>query len=408
MANVHSLFPPSATKRLLACPGSYARSLVVGAGVRRASVFSAEGTLAHTIAETILLSKVQPSFFIGRAFDVDGHTFTVDQPFLDAVMIYVNYLDSLVALDFKLTLEKRIDPSPLWFDKPLLPLDLFGTSDCIARHPMWDKLIVVDLKFGKGVPIDPLENPQLLYYAAGAMAVMGLVPRSVTLVVVQPRLPHGDGPVRQWRTTGEHVRDWARDALYPGVVTALADNGVTLNAGEHCQFCPVFTTCEAPRTLTLDLARQRFAAAGLEDVPADPNALDPLAGVGVDLAVTNDRLLEIIEAARVIEPLIEEARKLVKDRIKDGADFPGWQVVNRRGRRTWNIGDGWLLELLKKHGQDPLQAAAMMSPTQLEEQQPFLFGMLRDHVKDGDPISILQPVDRSRKRTRQSALPTSA
>ena len=408
MASVHSLFPPSAAKRLLMCPGAYGSSLVVGAGARRASVFSAEGTLAHLVAETMILAKVEGDHFLGRTYEVDGFLFTVDRDFLDAVQVYVDYIESLISLGFVVALERLIEPAKLWDDRPPLAIELFGTADCIAFHPEWKRLVLVDLKFGKGVPVDPEDNPQLLYYAAGALADTHTLVQWVNLVVAQPRLVHGDGPIRKWTTTPKHVIAWARDTLYPGVQTALADNGQTLLPGEHCQFCPAAPTCPAPRTMALDLARQRFAEAGAEDVPADPNSPDPLAGMGKATSVSDTRLVEILDASRVIEPLIEQARQMAKDRIQSGVALPGWEIVTRAGRRTWSASSEDLFRKLRTLRADPFLVAEAMSPAAMEKKAPTIYAMLESDVAAGTPSLVLQPKDHSRKRTRQPALAISA
>ena len=43
----------------------------------------------------------------------------------------------------------------------------FGTGDCVI---IADKtLYIIDFKYGKGVPVDAAENPQMMLYALGAL-----------------------------------------------------------------------------------------------------------------------------------------------------------------------------------------------------------------------------------------------
>ena len=64
----------------------------------------------------------------------------------------------------------------------------FGTADCLIMTP--DALHVVDFKYGKGVPVDAKDNPQLKLYALGALSEYGLLYqfKTIHIHIVQPRL----------------------------------------------------------------------------------------------------------------------------------------------------------------------------------------------------------------------------
>ena len=74
---------------------------------------------------------------------------------------------ALAALD-EIDPEKRMDfecETVVGFGEALP--DVFGSADLIGR--IGNRAIVLDWKFGDGVPVDVEENPQLLFYTAAAM-----------------------------------------------------------------------------------------------------------------------------------------------------------------------------------------------------------------------------------------------
>ena len=109
----------------------------------------------------------------------------------------------------------------------------FGTSDVMIFND--DIIEVIDLKYGKGVPVSAENNPQLKIYALGALsAVDGLVePKKVKMVIYQPRLDNisvVEMPVKE-------LLKWAKDVLIPGAKLAMTKDA-PLKCGEHCRFCP--------------------------------------------------------------------------------------------------------------------------------------------------------------------------
>ena len=66
-----------------------------------------------------------------------------------------------------------------------------GTADCVLMSHDNTELVIVDLKTGRGYEVDATENSQLMMYASGALeyvSLLGFVPESVRVVIVQPRV----------------------------------------------------------------------------------------------------------------------------------------------------------------------------------------------------------------------------
>lgn len=337
----HSKFSASASSRLLACPGSYALALKLDeeqGHVRRSSVYSAEGTLAHSLAEACLHTGIEPSEFVGEERKADGFTFEVDEEMADAVKVYVDYVRGLKVMGYSVMLEVRVSPSGLWEMLPALDVDLFGTSDVVAFNPSTRDLRIVDLKFGKGVAVEAKDNTQLLYYAAGALAylrTLGSWADTVTATIIQPRAHHPAGPIRWHDYPSKDVYDWARTTLYDGVKLALADGGKTLCAGKHCRFCPVQPHCEAAKSNAIETARAAFLAAPATNLPASA----PTSAILPQVSLSDAALGDLLNRIEIIGPWIESVKRLAQERLEANVPVPGWKLVPKRPVRKYADAD---------------------------------------------------------------------
>lgn len=228
----HATLAPSSAHRWLACPGSIRMS----SGIKdEGSEFAREGTAAHQLAEMCIKGAFPASRFAGEKIAVEGQVFTVTPEMVEAVQVYLDVAEKLRDASDEFESEQRMDMTEL------VP-GVFGTGDVIAYSEALQKVSIADLKYGKGVAVEVEDNEQLLTYAMGvAQRYHNRGIREVELIVVQPRAPHNDGPVRRWSTDViglyEHVA-----ALQAGAVAA-GDPKARLVAGDHCKFCKASGFC---------------------------------------------------------------------------------------------------------------------------------------------------------------------
>ena len=177
----HAYLSASSAYRWLVCPPLV--SVEANSGIQeRYSPYAAEGTEAHTLGELKLRQ------FLGE--DVTGqiNTFKGTAEFYDDEMDKHTdtYVDRVIE-EFnqhpgaQLELEVKVDFSH-WVPKG------FGTSDAVIIS---DGLVeVIDLKYGKGVPVSAYQNPQLMLYALGAFARYDFIYdfEQVKMTIIQPRL----------------------------------------------------------------------------------------------------------------------------------------------------------------------------------------------------------------------------
>lgn len=169
------------------------------------SYVAVEGTFAHLISDICLLTGHDARDFVGVTVKLKDWTFGWEEDDADMLQRGIDYIRAIPGQFFG---EQRVDISPF-----TLP-GQFGTLD----RAVWDgeTLTICDLKFGRGIPVSPVENKQLMLYALGLWHRLGRpeVKRFV-LIIDQPRHAGGGGI---WETTQPELlqfADWikARAAL---------------------------------------------------------------------------------------------------------------------------------------------------------------------------------------------------
>jgi hypothetical protein len=331
----HSTFSASSAYRLIACPGSYQLALDLTQGVRHSTIYSAEGTLAHAISEACIDAGVEPSSFLGQTRNADGFDFTIDEDFVEAVSVYVEFVRGLMSLGYHVMLEQTVTPEIHWsdMDRVDVGIPLFGTADCIAYNPTSGHLIIADLKFGRGIAVEVVQNSQLKYYGSGAlspatfqqMLALDHLPDPVTLVkqvttvIIQPRAPHPKGPIRGFDYAPGELVDWARKDLLPAVKKAIADKGKTRKPGDHCRFCPGLANvaCTALHDFTLETARKAFMDTPIENLPPADSPLAALPSTNL----SDKALADLMDRIAVIAPYLDAVRNLAHDRAVGGRNI---------------------------------------------------------------------------------------
>jgi len=242
--STHAACSPSSAAMWLACPASVTMTKDVP---RPSSKFAKEGTAAHAVAEMTLKGDI----FLPDKITVEGDEYIVSPGMCRALNPYVTHVQGLQALpDAIWVLEKRLVV-------PCTDGMVWGTLDCgVYVEP--SELHVVDLKFGKGVAVDPA-SPQLKLYAL-AMADYARVTQfdtDIVLTICQPRL---DGePLRSHATTLGDLWQWNDFEVRPAL-DKIAAGDTTENAGPHCRWCVRKTECRA-----FAQKHQGHAAAAFDD-----------------------------------------------------------------------------------------------------------------------------------------------
>lgn len=267
MATAHALLSASGSKRWLACTPSarLEATLPEQKKPKNAFDFSAEGTTAHSLAEIKLLhhfGKIDTDEF-NREYEIVKQTQYYNDDFEAHVDNYVLYVRSQVGDGDEPMFEQKTDFSD-WVPEG------FGTADVVILSK--NKIRVIDLKFGAGIPVDAKDNPQLRLYALGAYSKFKeLYPeiREVEYTIHQPRL----NSITTDSTTLNKLIDWATFYVKPKAKRAWVGDGEFV-AGDHCQFCRAKAQCRARADFNTALAKMEFRDPPLLSDEEMSNVLD--------------------------------------------------------------------------------------------------------------------------------------
>jgi hypothetical protein len=296
--------------------------------------FTREGTLAHEVAETIAAGVTD-----ALLAEMRGPDSGIDKEMIDCAEGYRDYIQEHTKSDSAhVLLERRVDFSP-WVPEG------FGTCDCIILQD--DTMTVIDYKYGVGVPVSAVDNPQLKLYALGALNDYGFAfdVTKVELHIYQPRINN----VSVDNLTVEELLAWAEQTVKPTAKKAAAGKG-GYKAGSHCRFCPHAGKCRKLSSYCTEFVETH------------------------DLRVGVPKLAPF-EVAEVLamEPMISLWLKKVKEQalttLLDGGEVPGYKVVEGKlGNRKWTD-EVKVVEVLKDAGYqlNDITETKLLSPAAMDK-----------------------------------------
>lgn len=196
---MHSKLSPSSAYRWANCPASLADN-------RKAGKAAEEGSRAHELAYKMLTGAEYSNYPADMVNYVNG---------------YVEYIKSLEGIKYY---EAQVNI----FDQ------CFGTADVVVNT--WNKIHIIDLKYGKGVPVAIENNKQLLLYAWGAYRELwsGDDPHLIRITIYQPRTP--DQLIKSQQVKFEYLMDFIEDMK---VRAKEALQGNKKVPGSWCLYCRV-------------------------------------------------------------------------------------------------------------------------------------------------------------------------
>jgi hypothetical protein len=296
----HAVLSASAASRWLACPGSVRLTRDLP---DEGSVYAAEGTLAHELAELCLRRGWNADDLPEYAGGAEGEDWNRYPPAMREHVQY--YLDHVRDLPGKPMVEVKVS-----FDQ-WVPGG-FGTADVILLAD--GKAHLVDLKYGQGVKVSAAQNPQLMLYALGAHQDHGWLwdVTEWSLTICQPRLDHVD----TWSITTADLLAWG-ETVRPIAERALTDDAPLVPGEKQCRFCKVKATCRA-RTE----AAQRTAYEDFGHLPKG-DQLSP------------DELASALGRLDAMEQWAHDLREHALAEHLAGRPLPGWKLVEGRAVRQW-------------------------------------------------------------------------
>lgn len=297
MAKKHALLGASSSARWLVCtPSARLEAMFPD----EQSPYAAEGTVAHDLAESILRHKLEGK----KAPKLDDYSTEL----IEAVNRYVDICEEKIneararSSDAEAMIEARLDFSR-WVP------DGFGTGDMVI---VADGILeVIDLKYGKGVPVSAIENTQMRLYALGAYDVNEFLydVKSVRMTIVQPRLDS----VSTDEMALEELLDWGEE-IKPIAQRAFHGEG-DCTPCDYCNFCKARHTCRA------------LADTCLTAFYKDGGKLNQL--------LTDQEVSDILAMKDLITKWIKGVYDFAYEKALSGEkQWPGFKLVEGTSRRT--------------------------------------------------------------------------
>ena len=378
MPGVHAALSPSAAKRWCSCtPSARLNQKYNDLFGDKSSEYAEEGTLAHALSELKLRKEngeINEFLFTEQLKQLGDIPSDMDRSTDD-------YVDAVLT---ELYSARKVDPNAQLFIEQQLEMDewipeCFGTSDAVIVSEYG--LIVIDLKYGKGVPVSAVGNYQERIYGLGAYAAFRDLYdfKHIKMMIVQPRLDS----ITEEVLTIEELLQWADDVIVPAAQTAWKGEG-EFHSGEWCKFCSVKAICRENVLNSLAVIQNMF------DSPD---------------VISDEQLEKILPFLDTAEQWISDVKAYCFNQAMQGKTWKGYKLVQgRRPGRVWKD-EAEVINQLSRAGYTEQQiytAPKLKSPADLEKElkKSAFDAIVGRYVFQGDGKLTLVPESDKREEYR--------
>lgn len=305
----HALLGASKAEQWISCPPSARLQESIP---EKRSEYADEGTAAHELGENKLRRRVTACDSKERKrLDKDLERIKAGQYYCremeDIIQDYAELVEEMYlsakakSPDAVILLEERLDFSE-WVPGG------YGTGDIVIIAD--GVLEVIDLKYGAGVAVSAVGNPQMRLYALGAWSAYSYLYgiEEVKMTIIQPRLDS----ISTDSIAIDDLLEWAENVVKPAAALADAGEG-EFKSGEHCRWCKVKGNCRA---------RADEAMRALEYELQDPALL------------SNEEIGSTLFIADQLKKWAKDVEDYAFDQAVSGHPIPQWKLVEGRSNRT--------------------------------------------------------------------------
>jgi len=278
----------------------------------KGSAYADEGTVAHKLAEIKLTGYLTPCDSARRNELVKELEQLKQDQYYNSEMenTITEYVEQVAerfmeakdrSSDAQILLEERIDISQ-WVP------EAFGTCDVVIISD--GVLEVIDLKYGQGVPVSAVNNPQIRLYSLGAWNEYNYLYDivEVRMTIMQPRL---DSISTEILPIAELLA-WAEYIVKPAAELAFAGEG-EFNPGDACKWCLAKAECRARADKNMETLAYEFK---------DPALL------------TIDEISTILFIVDQLQAWAKDVKGYALNQALAGTAIPQWKLVEGKSNRA--------------------------------------------------------------------------
>jgi len=358
----HSVFSPSGSPMWLGCSGSLIPNLFAQDDSGEDAAY---GTVGHMVGETWLRDRTRPNHLLGTRHFVQagewGYFITVDAAMMEYVKRYVDWCRFLPGDHH---VETRVDFSQL---TPIPGQG--GTADHAACT--WQRLVITDLKMGKGVRVFAKENSQALLYALGFFYEWDWLYdfQEIVVRIAQPRLD----VFEEWTVDRAYLLKFA-EYVKERAFAAWVQNAPRTPSEKACLWCKIQATCAAKAKMTIELGGGLFENMGKEVSNADMVEFREDLAVADNPIIADIATLSTLEMEKLygwrgtVEKFFKKVGEELDRRARDGVKLKLFKTVEGRSHRVFR-NKSKAVEALVALGlnREDLLAEELVSPAKAEE-----------------------------------------
>lgn len=326
----HAILSASGAHRWLNCLPSAKLELEFE---NKETTVAAEGSAAHALCE----HKLRKALRLRSKRPISNYDSDDMEEYTD------NYVDFVME---QLEIAKQSCKDPLILIEQKLDFSCyvpqgFGTGDCIIIAD--EKLHIIDFKYGMGVLVDAVNNPQMKLYALGALEIYDSLYdiKEVSMTIFQPRREN----ISTWTIPVDELKGWAENELKPKAQMAINGEGEYI-PGEWCCFCKASVKCRARAEEKLKLAQSEFKLPSL---------------------LTDMEIEEILHKLPDLTKWANEILAYATDAaINHGKEWTGFKIVEGRSIRKYKDEDA-VAKAAKSNGYKDIYHQSLITITEMQK-----------------------------------------
>lgn len=341
----HHRLSPSSAEQWMTCPGSPEMEAPFD---DETSEYSSEGTAAHTVRERCLNTGKDVADFLGEWIEADEMFFEVTNEWVHYLQPGIERIREAAGFDWVFEYRVKMDP---WIPGGFGTLDAGGISA--------ELIIIDDLKFGAGIPVDADRNKQLMIYALGFWMNYARHKTKAKRFLLRIDQPRVSGEGSEWYVTLDELLEFAEEVAAAAEAT-MQPNAPLQPSPKGCRFCRAArnAACHALDAYVLDLLGLSFSDL---DVPVSKK----LALIATD-RVDPKRRAVVINNAGLIRSWLNNVQGIALSEALQGKPTPGLKPVETEGNRAWGDEERVAAFLKGKFPDKDLYTRELKSPTQME------------------------------------------